>query len=308
MTWVDKLVDNIRTIFVQLYGDQLKKPHTTLIESQGFDGYFDQQLRELDNFTARDSSASDALKQGNGEPLQEANASVDITTEDADDTTSGVTSTSAELKPRPSTPSGKVSRRARKAMNNSRPGSPASDVTNKNKKSDKSTKKNRKWDADGMADEDDDVQLDYSVQATEAAESSRVAVDEIDASTWGTSSKGKFVLKDLGDEVHDILASASAEKTNARNAAKTGLLGSGVSALGGIFRNVIGGKTLSKEDLAKAMKEMEDHLLRKNVAREAAIRLCDGVSKELVGTKTGSFESKLYKIFIMYNDNANVAF
>lgn len=288
---MDKLVDNIRTIFVQLYGDQLKKPHTTLIESQGFDGYFDQQLRELDTSTAHGSSGGDAINKGSSELLQNSNVSVDVAPDDAEEATSGITSTSSELKPRPSTPSGKVSRRARKAMNNSRPGSPASDVT-KNKKGDKPTKKNRKWDADGMADEDDDVQLDYSAQATEPTEASRAAVDEIDASTWGTSSKGKFVLKDLGDEVHDILASASAEKANARNTAKTGILGSGVSAIGGIFRNVIGGKTLNKEDLAKAMKEMEDHLLRKNVAREAAIRLCEGVSQELVGTKTGSFESK----------------
>jgi signal recognition particle receptor subunit alpha len=39
------------------------------------------------------------------------------------------------------------------------------------------------------------------------------------------------------------------------------------------------------------MKGMEEHLLKKNVAREAAVRLCEGVEKELVGVKTGSFES-----------------
>jgi signal recognition particle GTPase len=64
-----------------------------------------------------------------------------------------------------------------------------------------------------------------------------------------------------------------------------------MSAIGGLFRNVVGGKTLTKEDLDKAMKGMEDHLLRKNVAREAAIRLCEGVERELIGVKTGNFES-----------------
>ena len=41
------------------------------------------------------------------------------------------------------------------------------------------------------------------------------------------------------------------------------------------------------------MRGMEEHLLKKNVAREAAVRLCEGVERELVGAKTGSFESEL---------------
>jgi signal recognition particle receptor subunit alpha len=47
LSWIDKLVDNIKTIFVDLYGDQLKKPHTTIVECN-FDEYFDQQIRELE--------------------------------------------------------------------------------------------------------------------------------------------------------------------------------------------------------------------------------------------------------------------
>lgn len=289
LSWVDKLVDNIRTIFVQLYGEQLKKPHTTLVESAGFDDYFDQQLRELD--TTSGQSAGNAARKPDDTP---AEAKADPFEYDSPDVDSGTNSPVAGLKgSRPTTPAGKVSRRARKAMNNSRPGSPAEDPKKKNAKP---TKKNRKWDADGMADEEDDVQLDYSMQADGEEAPRSGAVEEVDASTWGTSSKGKFVLRDLGDEVHDILASASADKANARSAPKSGFLGSGVNAISGIFRNVVGGKTLSKADLDKSMKEMEEHLLRKNVAREAAVRLCEGVSKELVGTKTGNFEGINAKI------------
>jgi signal recognition particle receptor subunit alpha len=47
LSWIDKLVDNIKTIFVDLYRDQLKKPHTTIVECN-FDEYFDQQIRELE--------------------------------------------------------------------------------------------------------------------------------------------------------------------------------------------------------------------------------------------------------------------
>lgn len=104
-------------------------------------------------------------------------------------------------------------------------------------------------------------------------------------------------MKDLDDQVNSILASADAKKGDASTS--SGIFGSSLSAIGGLFRNVVGGKTLTKEDLDKAMKGMEDHLLKKNVAREAAVRLCEGVERELIGVKTGSFESKCcYNIFV----------
>ena len=40
-------MDNIKTIFVDLYGDQLKKPNTTIVECP-FDEYFDQQIQKLE--------------------------------------------------------------------------------------------------------------------------------------------------------------------------------------------------------------------------------------------------------------------
>lgn len=193
----------------------------------------------------------------------------------------------------------KMSRRARKAQNaNSAPMSSGDEGSARRSKAAKPVKKGRKWDADGLADEDDDdIQLDYSAPAiattdSEAEAARRIGgVEEVDASTWGSNNKGKFVLKDLGDEVHSILASAEAKNTT-KTDAPSGLVGSGLSAIGGLFRNVVGGKVLTKEDLDKTMKGMEEHLLKKNVAREAAVRLCEGVEKELLGVKTGNFESE----------------
>lgn len=309
LSWVDQLVDNIRTIFVSLYGEQLKKPHTTLVECHGFDEYFDQQLRELDKSSTADPTES----------TDEDNAPLDSKKLSAPGLTYrgravsndvGREATSADSTPnnsRPSTPASnnllvakagpvaKMSRRARKAKNNSAPASSGDESTRSKKVA--TGKKGRKWDADGFADEDDDVQLDYSGAQDGDGVGRSSAVEAVDSSTWGTSTKGKFVLRDLGDEVQGILASAEAEKAAAQRAAsaKSGFLGSGVNAISGLFRNVVGGKTLTKEDLEKAMKGMEEHLLRKNVAREAAVRLCEGVEKELVGTKTGSFEGKFTK-------------
>ncbi len=305
LSWVDKLVDNIRTIFVSLYGEQVKKPHTTLVECHGFDEYFDQQLRELDKSSA--AGPTETIDDADGSPESNRLSAPGLTYRGrAVSNDASKEPTSADSTPntsRPSTPASsnlvvakagpvaKMSRRARKAKHNSAPAS-SGDESPRSKKG-ATGKKGRKWDADGFADEADDVQLDYSAQDGDGVGKSS-AVESVDSSTWGTSAKGKFVLRDLGDEVQGILASAEAEKAAASRAAsaKSGILGTGVNAISGLFRNVVSGKTLTKEDLEKAMKGMEDHLLRKNVAREAAVRLCEGVEKELVGTKTGSFEGK----------------
>ena len=158
----------------------------------------------------------------------------------------------------------------------------------------------RRWDTDGLADEEDGVMLDYSAQSPEensAIKSDHHAgVDTIDSQSSGVrTGKGQFILKDLNDEVHSILEGAN-EKNAQSSISKSGIVGTGLGAISGLFRNVIGGKVLTAEDLAKPMRGMEEHLINKNVAREAAVRLCDSVERELIGVKTGSFESKCVQL------------
>lgn len=320
LSWVDKLVDNMKTIFVDLYGDQLKKPNTTLVHCHKFDGYFDQQLSELESAAASktaqiplaafaaDDDASISSNLGDEPPLppslkQRAKPQDSTLPVPTAESTPAVTPTGS----RPSTPGGnhlvvgkggpggKMSRRARKMQNNSAPVSSGDEGSARKKKT---PKKGRKWDADGYADEEDDVQLDYSAAPNALTSDSEAeatgrssAIEGVDAATWGTkTSKGQFVLKDLGDEVHDILASAQS-KSSAGTTAGGGLVGSGLSTINNLFRNVVGGKTLTQQDLAKPLDGMKEHLIKKNVAPEAAVRLRDGVAEELIGVRTGSFES-----------------
>jgi signal recognition particle receptor subunit alpha len=196
-------------------------------------------------------------------------------------------------------PGGKLSRRARKVNNFA--ASSGDEASRKSKGGKTSTaKKGRRWDADGLADEDDDTQLDYSIPSIDVTSSDGDtdgnnlpgAMEAVDQESWGSrTGKGQFVLKDLDDQVHAILSSADSKKA-AASSTPSGIVNSSLTAIGGLFRNVVGGKVLTKVDLDKAMKGMEDHLLKKNVAREAAMRLCDGVERELIGAKTGNFESK----------------
>lgn len=279
----------------------MTKPNTTQVECRKFDEYFNQQLQELEKLDAKSPTRLQSThiinekdvvsgKQGDDPPSLAELPSVDTTPITSRPSTpaneAAVTSDASPLS--------KLSRRQRKAVNRTNSGQASGDETSGRKtKSAKQGKKGRKWDDDGMPiEEDDSLKLDYSGSgANDMAVGRSSALEEVDSSTWGSKTKGKFVLKDLGDEVHAILAEAESKKSANKSEPSGGLVESGLSAISGLFRNVVGGKTLTKEDLEKSMKGMEDHLLRKNVAREAAVRLCDGVEKELIGVTTGNFES-----------------
>ena len=204
-------------------------------------------------------------------------------------------------------PGGRGSRRNRKAANQSannsvHTSSGDESAARKQKTIKSSAKKPRRWDADGLADEGDEVPLDYSAPAdaeNQIESDNRPGnVEAISQESWGQKTKkGEFVLNDLDDEVHSILSSAESRKTDGP---KTGVVGSSIGAISGLFRNVVGGKVLTKEDLEKPMKGMAEHLMRKNVAQEAAVRLCDGVERSLIGVKTGNFQSQSSLINSLY--------
>ena len=318
LTWIDQLLDNIKIIFVDLYKDQLKKPHTSVVECD-FDQYFNQQVGELEG--SAEKAAAQKTPQLRVEDLKPPSSSdngmneppppmpgLAPSTGELKKPQSATTSTESTPIPtpetsRPSTPASHLlagksgpkgaSRRARKAASGAAPATSGDERRGKLVKKD-TTKKMRRWDDAGMADEDDGAVLDYSAQSPDAegVEDPIAAIEPVDMQASGTrTGKGQYVLKDLDDEVHSILQKANTSKPSPPAASNGGVVGSSLGAISGLFRNVVGGKVLTKEDLDKAMKAMETHLLNKNIAREAAVRLCEGVERELIGVKTGSFES-----------------
>jgi signal recognition particle receptor subunit alpha len=117
-------------------------------------------------------------------------------------------------------------------------------------------------------------------------------IEEVKAEDMGKrTGKGQFVLKDLEDEVDAILASSKSRTQDEVVGDDSGLLVTATSKLSGLFRNVVGGKKLSKQELQQPLQQMQNHLLQKNVAREAAERLCQSVEADLLDQKTASFTS-----------------
>ena len=199
---------------------------------------------------------------------------------------------------------GKTSRRGRKANAaafNSAPVSSGDEGPARKSKGGKGTaKQKRRWDADGFAAEGDDYEvLDYSVPVgprSEPDEGEReFDVNEVKSENMGSrTGKGQFVLKDLDDELDAILNSSqtkAASGTANESEASGGILGSASTRISGLFRNIVGGKTLSKQDLQQPLQQMQTHLLEKNVAREAAERLSSSVEADLLDQKTASFTS-----------------
>ena len=175
LTWVDKLLDNIKTIFVDLYKDQLQKPSASVVEYR-FDGYFDQQMRELEASsgatTARDAPRAEVEQKKdssiNGDtggpppppvpgllkaqrPAAPSPATSNQSTPlQSPDTSRPTTPLPNHLLSAKNGPPGRGSRRARKAANTSANTSDA-DENKKAKPAAKSgPKKMRRWDADGM--------------------------------------------------------------------------------------------------------------------------------------------------------------
>lgn len=321
LTWVEKLLENLETIFVKLYKDQLSKPNAAIYEYD-FDRYYDQQIRELEEKTGA-ASVVEVPQAFSGEKKQvlengdtggpppppisghlktqpeaasfagDPNQGTPVTTPDTSRPTTPNPNTNHLLAAKGGPPGGRGSRRSRKAANVS-PAMSSGDEARKGKASKAKEKKLRKWDADGMVYEGDDAVLDYSkpnsTETNGIDESQMFPAELISSQAAGSKTRnGEFVLKDLDDEIASILSSAK-PKSSLRQA-NSGIVSSSFGALSGYFRNIIGGKTLTEADLSKLLKEMENHLINKNVARAAAVRLCDGISRELVGHKTGSFES-----------------
>ena len=68
-------------------------------------------------------------------------------------------------------------------------------------------------------------------------------------------------------------------------------------ALGNIFARLTGNKVLSEDDLKPVLDAMKQHLMKKNVAKDIAEKVCEGVEEGLVGKKVGGWQSEFPFIY-----------
>lgn len=318
LSWVDQFLEEVKTVFVSRYRDQLEARAT--VAKYDFDRYYDELLRRQDQITGGEATRTpptilvdskkespEARDDGGPPPpqppslLRAQSQTAPVNGDSQDNTPLQSPEVSRPTTPLPGVaphllsenrPGSRGSRRTRKAANvasNTSNYASSGDESRRPKTPRSNTKKGRVWDADGNAGEDDGTVLDYSniEEGSPRANGNDTTVESIAQESWGSKNKqGQFVLKDLDDEISNILSESKGSKPE-EQAATSGAFGT----ISGYFRNIVGGKTLTKQDLDKPLKAMEEHLIKKNVAREAAIRLCEGVEAEMIGKKTGAFES-----------------
>lgn len=267
LTYVDELIANIKIIFLSLFKDQLLEIKASgeafpqHLDFEKFNSYFDLRLGELDG-------ASSAKLPESPEHIEspiDSEASTPIDTPNRSENSSPVSK--AEHK---------KTRRGGRSKNK-----PTSLLEESKKKAAK--KQLRKWGADGMAEVDTNEVLDYSnandSDNTQSFDESNEAVGDLQ--NYGSSTKnGDFMLKELSSELTAILGDKQSSETS--------------QSSGGAFsflRNIVGGKTMTEDVLKQTLTAMQDHLMKKNVAREVAEHLCNTVEKSLVGSKTQNWTS-----------------
>jgi signal recognition particle receptor subunit alpha len=154
----------------------------------------------------------------------------------------------------------------------------------------------RKW-GDEAPTESDMASLDFSSDKFDSAHGHTGSHDLqalVDKTSLGTRTQdGLYEVRDWefakgnDEETDNVIARALADKEQ-KPAATTG----GLGALGSIFARLTGSKVLSEEDLKPVLEGMKQHLMKKNVAKEIADKVCEGVGEGLVGKKVGGFQSR----------------
>ncbi|ESO83355.1 hypothetical protein LOTGIDRAFT_133609 [Lottia gigantea] len=126
----------------------------------------------------------------------------------------------------------------------------------------KKGKKATKWDMGGTS--KDFAELDYCVPNENGQQDETIAPSEAEVALVGKMSGS---LQDIEVESNK----------------------SGGFGMFNMFKNLVGSKALTKEDVAPALDKMRDHLIAKNVAADIAQNLCDSVAVKLEGKVLGTF-------------------
>ncbi|KAF8078117.1 SRP54-type protein [Lyophyllum atratum] len=151
----------------------------------------------------------------------------------------------------------------------------------------------RKW-GDQPVTESDMASLDFSLDKNDGSSGSMGSHDLqalVDQSSLGMRTRdGLYEVKDWQfskDEEADKFIATALRPGGTKDTASTSSLG----ALGSLFARLTGSKVLSEQDLKPVLEGMKQHLMKKNVAKEIADKVCEGVGESLVGKKVGGFQT-----------------
>ncbi|KAG8781711.1 hypothetical protein FRC12_021595 [Ceratobasidium sp. 428] len=331
LTYVDDLLNVIRTVFVDMFAPFLKTFLASVHASVGvaaagvgalapqwdfktqlrdWDATFDKILRSLQDKASQDRKArlKPATRAGapvtppSDDPSTVPTLNVDSPA-DGEEIARNVQALKSRLKGRPGPGARRSPRVSLKSGTASSVGGSDSETSHTPKK--KPAKTARRW-AESALSAEDMAALDYSsapgadsdMDHTPRPVDLTQLVDESSRGVVGAN--GLYEVKDLDmygatgvkdDETEDMIARALSKAQTGNDATTETGSKSAFSALGGLFSRFTGGKVLTAEDLAPVLNGMKEHLMKKNVAKEIADKICESVGESLVGTRVSGFGS-----------------
>ena len=152
----------------------------------------------------------------------------------------------------------------------------------------------RKW-GDAPPSESEMASLDFSYEklseldARPASNDLQALVDE--ASLGTRNNDGLYEVRDLEFANAKTADDAIVRALNAGPDKENKPAQSSLGTLGSLFARFTGSKVLSEADLNPVLEGMKQHLMKKNVAKDIAEKVCEGVGESLVGKKVGGFQS-----------------
>jgi signal recognition particle receptor subunit alpha len=148
----------------------------------------------------------------------------------------------------------------------------------------------RKWDVEAPS-ESEMAALDFSAHEVNDIKREVTSSGLIDTNSMGKRGKdGTYEIQDweFNSDANDAIAQAiekgSSTSSKQQNSSTT------LGAMGSLFARFTGGKTLTEEDLQPVLATMKEHLMKKNVAKGIADKVCDGVGKEMLGKKISGYQ------------------
>jgi len=152
----------------------------------------------------------------------------------------------------------------------------------------------RKW-GDALPSESEMASLDFSYEKLselDARPASNDLQSLVDEASLGTRNRdGMYEVRDLEFANDKTADDAIARALNAGPDKENKPAQSSLGTLGSLFARFTGSKVLSEADLNPVLEGMKQHLMKKNVAKDIAEKVCEGVGESLVGKKVGGFQS-----------------
>lgn len=125
----------------------------------------------------------------------------------------------------------------------------------------------------------------------------------VDQTSLGTRTQdGLYEVKDwefANKSEEDDVISQALKSSAAAKAAQPAASSASLGTLGSLFARLTGSKVLTESDLKPVLEGMKQHLMKKNVAKEIADKVCEGVGESLVGKKVGGFQSQFSPLLLI---------